>query len=116
MRHLPAAGALYAAVGLPVNPDGLALRDVRSGLVADGGKTVLMLEGTISNLRGADTPVPALAVVVRDADRTPLYAWTAPAPKATLAKGETVAFRSRLAAPPASGRDVRVTFADASVP
>lgn len=113
-RHVPGAGAVYAAMGLPVNTLGLALRDVRGSLVAEDGRTVLMLQGSISNLRGGPTPVPRLTVQVRDGSRAPLYTWTEPAPKARLAGGETVAFRSRLAAPPATGQDVRVTFADAS--
>ncbi len=114
LHHLPAAGALYDAVGLPAAPDGLALRDVHSSLVAEDGKTVLMLEGSISNLGRDAAPVPPLSAVVRDRARAPLYTWTAPAPKTSLAGGETVAFQSRLAAPPAEGRDVRVSFADAS--
>lgn len=111
-RHLPATAPLYAALGLPAGDGGLVLRDVRSGLVAEGGRTVLTLQGSISNLGADATPVPPLSVVVRDAALAPLYTWTAPAPKPSLAKGETVAFQSRLAAPPAAGQDVRVSFAE----
>jgi predicted Zn finger-like uncharacterized protein len=111
--HLPAAAPVFAAVGLPTNPHGLALRDVRSALVTEGDKTVLTLEGHIANLRDGSTNVPALTVVVRDAAQTPLYTWTAPTPKTRLSKGETIEFHSRLAAPPQAGQDVRVSFADA---
>lgn len=111
-RHLPAAGIAYAAVGLPVNVDGLALSDVHTALVAEGSETVLTLEGKIANLRNGATTVPALSVVVRGDTDVPLYTWTATAPKAKLEPGETVVFRSRLAEPPAAGRNVQVSFVD----
>lgn len=111
-RHLPAAGTAYAAVGLPVDTDGLALRDVHSALVAEGSETVLTLEGKIANLRNGATTIPALNVVVRGDTNVPLYTWTATAPKSKLEPGETVVFRSRLAEPPAAGRNVQVSFVD----
>lgn len=111
-RHLPAASAAYAAVGLPVNTEGLALRDVHSALVAEGSETVLTLEGKIANLRNGATTVPALSVVVRGDTDVPLYTWTATAPKSKLEAGETMVFRSRLAEPPAAGRNVQVSFVD----
>ncbi len=116
VRHVPATSVLYAAIGLPVNTQGLALRGVRSALVAEGDKTVLTLQGEITNLRDEATSVPGLTMVVRGAGQAPLYTWTASSPKSKLAKGETVEFRSRLAAPPPQGQDVRVSFADASLP
>ncbi len=111
--HLPLVAPAYAALGLPVNSAGLALRDVHSVVLADGDKTVLSLEGEIANLRDGPVSVPNLTVVVRDDAEVPLYSWTAAVPKARLGRGETVAFRSRLDAPPKDGRDVRVSFADA---
>lgn len=116
VRHAPALGPAYAALGLPVNTLGLALREVSGALEEENGKTVLVLQGTISNLRGDATPVPRLALAVRDAASAPLYTWSAPAPKPSLAGGETIAFRSRLAAPPAGGRDVQVSFAEPARP
>ena len=112
MHHLPGTAPAFAALGLGAGPERLALRDVRSQLVADGGKTVLQLQGHIANLGGGSMAVPAITVVVRDAAQTALYTWTTPAPKARLAKGESVEFKSRLAAPPSAGQDVRVSFAE----
>ena len=111
VRHVPMMASLFDAVGLPADPQGLTLRGVRSALVSEGGKTVLTLQGEITNPRDETIAVPALTLVVRDAGEAPLYTWTASAPKARLASGETVAFRSRLAAPPSQGKDVRVSFA-----
>ena len=113
VRHMPAARAAYAALGLPVGGESLALRDVRSVLVADGGETVLQLQGKIANLRDKPTSVPGLTVVVRSEGKAPLYTWTAAAPQPTLARGESVDFKTRLVSPPGGARDVRVSFADA---
>ena len=113
VTRLPAAAPTFAALGLPVLHNGLALQDVRSVVSAEGGKTVLDLEGRIANLHDRSVTVPDLTVMVRDAAAMPLYTWKAAAPKPSLAGGETVAFRTRLSAPPTGGRDVRVSFADA---
>ena len=114
VRRAPSAGALFAGLGLPVNPHGLALREFRSSLAMEGDKTVLTVQGRIANLRDEGTPVPNLTVAVRDAGQTPIYSWVAASPKIVLAKGESVPFRSRLASPPSAGQDVRVSFADAA--
>jgi hypothetical protein len=39
-----------------------------------------------------------------------IYTWTTPPPESVLAPGATLAFRSRLAAPPPEGREVVVRF------
>lgn len=113
VARVPAAAPAYAALGLPAGPDGLALREVHSVMSAEGDTRTLTLEGSIANLGPRATPVPDLTVVVRDKAETPLYSWTATPPKALLGRGETVAFRSRLTAPPATSHDVRVSFAEA---
>lgn len=111
---VPAMAPAYAALGLPAAPDGLALREVHSVVSADGDTRTLILEGSIANLAPHATRVPNLTVVVRDKAQMPLYSWTAPPPKIVLGRGETVAFKSRLTAPPAAGHDVRVSFAEVS--
>ena len=58
--------------------------------------------------------VPALRIAVRDKAHNELYSWTAPAPKTKLDAGETIVFRSRLAAPPEDGQDLMVSFADSA--
>ncbi len=114
--RIPVAAALYETIGLPVANDKLALRDVRSVLVAEGGETVLTLQGQIANTSDRPAAVPNLTVVVRGESKLPLYTWTAAAPKSVLARGEAIDFRSRLASPPSAGRDVRVSFAEPPKP
>ncbi len=110
-RLLPATAPAYAAVGLPVNLAGLELRGVRSRILLDGERRVLAIEGEIVNLRREANRVPPVALTVRGENGQAKYAWTAPAPKARLEAGETIAFRARLASPPEGGADVLVRFA-----
>jgi hypothetical protein len=111
VRVLPIAAPAYAALGLPVNLIGLDLRNVRSRIVTEGTRRVLTIEGEIANLRRESRLAPPVALTVRGENGQAKYAWTTQAPKARLEGGETIAFRARLASPPADGADVLVRFA-----
>lgn len=111
VRIAPRAAAPYAAVGLPVNLDGLAFADVRSRLEMEGTRKALVIDGEIVNLRRNANPLPPLALSVRGPDGQDRYSWTTRAPKARLEGGEKVAFHARLAAPPEEGAEVLVRFA-----
>jgi hypothetical protein len=113
VRALPPLGSLYAAIGLPVL-HGLELRNVKSTLLSDKGGHVLAVVGEIANVEDDVQQVPALRVALRGADGRDMYSWTAPAPKSKLNAGETVAFRTRLAAPPEGAREVAIQFAAGS--
>jgi predicted Zn finger-like uncharacterized protein len=106
----PATGGLYAAIGLPVNPIGLAIADVSARLGAGGDKSLLAVEGALVNLRGKETAAPNLRVALRAADGRELYVWTTRPPKDRLAAGERVPFVARLAAPPPGVVDALVKF------
>jgi hypothetical protein len=111
VRVVPAATALYTAIGLKVDAVGLDLRGVTSKIVTEGARKVLTVEGEIVNLRRSANRVPPMALAVRGADGRERYVWTAAAPKMRLAAGESVQFRARLASPPADGTEVQVRFA-----
>lgn len=111
VRISPRAAAPYAAVGLPVNLDGLAFAGVRSRVEREGTRRALVVEGEIVNLRRDANLLPPLALSVRGADGQDKYAWTTRAPKPRLEGGERIAFRARLAAPPEDGAEVLVRFA-----
>ena len=111
VRFMPAAAGLYSAIHLPVNLRGIDIRDARSTLSFEAGRPVLTVEGTLVNLRKRDTDVPRLAVALRGPDGREIYGWTASASKARLGPGETLAFSSRLAAPPDNARETVLRFA-----
>jgi hypothetical protein len=107
-----AAAAAYASLGMPVNLRGLAIEGVRATIAepTEDGRE-LLVTGEIVNLRQAETAVPNLRLTLRGEDLRELYVWTAREPKSPLGPRERVAFRARLAAPPAGVRDVLVKLA-----
>jgi len=106
----PATGGLFAAIGLPVNPIGLAIADVSARFAAGGDKSLLAVEGALVNLRGKATAAPNLRIALRAADGRELYVWTTRPPKDRLAVGERASFVARLAAPPPGVVDALVKF------
>ena len=54
--------------------------------------------------------MPRLRFGIRNAAGYEIYSWTAITARKVLGPGEAIEFRSRLASPPAEGRDVAVRF------
>jgi hypothetical protein len=109
----PATAAVFAGVGMPVNLRGLTIADVHATVTHETeGQGELVVTGEIANLRDRDTPVPSLRLALRGQDGRELYAWIAREPTTRLGARERVAFRARLAAPPAGVREVLVKFAE----
>ena len=113
VSQMPALAVVYAGIGLPVNPRGIAFTEVKSAIAQDGAAQVLSVEGKLKNLRQTTVKIPEIVTALKDPDGRDVYTWTSPAPKATLAPGEIAAFRTRLATPPANARDVVLRFASA---
>lgn len=110
VRAMPDLAGLYAAVGKPVNLRGLEFRDVRTTRETHDGIALLVTEGKIANISGRDQELPPIRLAAVGANGQELYAWTAAPSRGTLAEGETLAFKSRLASPPAEARHVQVRF------
>ncbi len=109
----PATATIYASVGLPVNLLGLSIAKVHATIAQQIDRPgELLISGEIENLRGAKTSAPNLRLALRGKDGREIYVWTAKGPKTSLNAHERVAFRARLAAPPAGVRDVLVKFAE----
>jgi predicted Zn finger-like uncharacterized protein len=113
VKATPATARIYAAIGLPVNLRQMALENVGANLGALDDKKVLMVEGSLINLRNEAAEAPNLRIAVRGADARELYVWTVKAPKNRLGPNEEAQFRARLATPPAGAKDVLVKFASA---
>jgi hypothetical protein len=109
----PGTGAVYAAVGLPVNLLGVSIAKVRATVAEQTeGAGELVVSGEIENLRDAKTSPPSLRLALLGEDGREIYVWTTKGPKTSLNGHERVAFRARLAAPPAGVREVLVKFAE----
>jgi predicted Zn finger-like uncharacterized protein len=110
VRAMPQTASLFRAIGLPVNLRGLVFSDIALSKDTSDGTTVLIVDGTIENDTRSVVVVPRLRFALRDRALAELVSWTAPPEKSSLAPGETLPFRSRLASPPADGNDVQVRF------
>lgn len=110
VKRAPQLASLYSALGMPVNLRGLVFTDVKIAKDTHDGVPVLVVEGSIDSAAKAPVEVPRLRFAVRNAAGAEVYAWTAQPLQSVLAPGESMAFRSRLAAPPKDGRDVVVRF------
>jgi predicted Zn finger-like uncharacterized protein len=110
VRLLPQTGPLYAAVGLPVNLRGLVFDNIHMSRIDQDGVDVLVVEGSIVNVTARPVEVPRLRLAMRNEASHEIYAWTALPSRSILAAGDALPFRSRLASPPADGREVKVRF------
>ena len=110
VRLLPQTAAFFQLAGLPVNLRGLAFEDVHVTTETVAGARVFVIEGAIKPTSNKAIEVPRLRFVVQDARGTDIYAWNAVVDQAVIKPGEKVAFRSRLASPPADAHSVVVRF------
>jgi predicted Zn finger-like uncharacterized protein len=110
---LPQTSSLYAAAGLPVNPQGIDFADVAYQTQAEDGQVVLAVTGKIVNRSDHELTVPLVRVALFDMDRHELYHWTFVPGVSTLKPGETAKFRTRLSSPPAGTHNLEVRFAKA---
>ncbi len=113
VKAAPPTARIYAAIGLPVNLREIALENVDAKLGSLDDRKVLLVEGSLVNLRSIANDAPNLRIAVRGADARELYVWTVRAPKMHLGPNEETSFRARLATPPEGAKDVLVKFASA---
>jgi predicted Zn finger-like uncharacterized protein len=110
VRLLPQTAAFYKLVGLDVNLRGLLFKDVKITNENVEGKPVLVIEGVIIGEARKPVELPRLRFSVRDAQGAEIYAWNAVLEQPVLNPGEKAWFKSRLASPPAEGRNIDVRF------
>jgi predicted Zn finger-like uncharacterized protein len=110
VRLAPQTASLYAAIGLGVNLRGLALANVTTETQITDGVPVILVRGLIVSAATRTVAVPRVRFAVRDVNGNEIYTWTALPVRGLLSPGETLAFQSRLAAPPPGAHDVVVRF------
>lgn len=107
---VPEFAGLYAAIGFPVNLRGLEFRGVKTTREMQDGIPVLVIEGEVVNVTRHSTEIPRVRLAVLGEAGQELYSWTTLLQRSILGVDEKVAFRSRLASPPADARQVLVRF------
>ncbi len=110
VRAMPGTASLFAAIGLPVNLRGLAFSDIVTTKEAHDGATILVVQGTISNITKQPRDVPRIRVAVKNAKGIEVYSWTSLPERTVLAPGDAEPFQTRLASPPPEGQSVEVRF------
>ncbi len=110
VRALPQTASFYALIGMPVNLRGLGFDGVVTAAEKHEGVPILVVEGSIVNDAAKTVEVPRLKFIIRNAARQEIYSWTAVPSTSAVAPGESISFSTRLASPPAGGRDVLVRF------
>lgn len=113
VRYLPQTAPLFKAIGLPVNLRHLRFENVKIAKDTQDGINVLIVQGEIVSTADNPIAVPRLRFAARDAAGQEVYNWTALPTRSILSAGEKLAFRSRLASPPAEARTVLVRFSNA---
>ncbi len=110
VRLMPQTATFFKAAGLGVNLRGLAIEDVKIATETVNGKPVLVIEGAIAGISRKPVELPRLRFSVRDGQGSDIYAWNSVVEQPVLNPGERVWFKSRLASPPAEGREIAVRF------
>jgi predicted Zn finger-like uncharacterized protein len=110
VRALPQTASFFAALGLPVNLRGLTFDEVATATEQHEGVPILVVEGYVVNGAHRLEDVPRLKFILRNAARQEIYSWTAVPARGSLPPGEAVAFRTRLASPPADAHDLVLRF------
>jgi predicted Zn finger-like uncharacterized protein len=110
VRVMPGTASLFAAIGLPVNLRGLAFSEVTTSKEAHDGATILVVQGTITNISKQPRDVPRIRLAVKNAKGTVVYTWTSLPERTALAPGDSQPFQTRLASPPPDGQSVEVRF------
>ncbi|MBX9710269.1 MAG: zinc-ribbon domain-containing protein [Xanthobacteraceae bacterium] len=110
VRLMPQTAAFFKIAGLGVNLRGLSFEDVKITTETVNGKPVLVIEGAIADTTRKPVELPRLRFIVRDGQGSDIYAWNSVLEQPVLNPGEKVWFKSRLASPPAEGREIIVRF------
>lgn len=110
VRYAPQTASFYALLGMPVNLRGLDFENIRVTRELQDGIPVLVVEGKVVSSTKGIAEVPRLRFAIHDQTGKEIYTWTMMPSRTLLASGETLPFRSRLASPPAEGRDVSLRF------
>jgi predicted Zn finger-like uncharacterized protein len=110
VRAAPEMAKLYAAIGFPVNLRGLEFQNVQTRQEIQDGVTVLVIEGDVENVVNRAVELPRVRLAVIGENGAEIYSWTALLPRSILYPRERVPFRSRLASPPAAGKEIMVRF------
>jgi hypothetical protein len=105
---VPDLAGLYAAIGLPVSLDGIAIEKVAADRTPTAAGDRIVVSGTIRNVSGREMTVPTLAAILYDSARVPARVESFDPPAHAIGIDETQPFRLTLDSAPAHATEVVV--------
>jgi len=108
VQYLPASQAAYAGIGLPVS--NLVIEKVHADPIFEGGRPALSVTGQLRNLRDAAANARPLRVSLLDRFGKPVAVKVARPLDAAVPAHAVRHFAISIVDPPASTRDLEVTF------
>ncbi|WP_158272168.1 DUF3426 domain-containing protein [Marinicauda salina] len=110
MRVWPQSSAAFAAVGAPVNPYGLEVRNLSVAREETDGAPALAIEGDVVNITGRAREIPPLRAALLDADGAPLVEWVVLMESPELDAEAMERFRTIMPDPPEAAAEIEVIF------
>jgi len=107
---LPDLAGLYAAIGLPVNLDGLEIVEVRADRAPTFAGARLAVHATIRNIGPAKQSIPPLAAVLYSDGLVPAGSYGFDPPPQFVAAGQSVQLTMNLEGAPEQAAEVVVRF------
>lgn len=112
VKTAPSLASLYKGIGLPVNVRGLEFAEVKSSRSIENGEQVLVVEGRIANVSGAEVVVPAVRVTLRSPTGGEIDAINVRPENGKLGQTGETTFKTQFANPSVDAKDVLVHFSD----
>jgi len=111
VRAWPPTASFYAAIGLPVNPTGLVIEQVRAEPSLLQGHAALTVSGVIRNVVDRAVIAPPLRISLVNAQGKRVAGQIANLDNARIPPGETRHFVTSIFDPPYSAANLQVDFA-----
>jgi predicted Zn finger-like uncharacterized protein len=111
VRAWPPTASFYAAIGLPVNPTGLVIEQVRAEPSLQEGHATLAVSGVIRNVVDHSVVAPPLRISLVNAQGKRVAGQIARLDNARIPPGETRHFVTSIFDPPYSAANLQVDFA-----
>ncbi|NEX93631.1 MJ0042-type zinc finger domain-containing protein [Caulobacter sp. 17J65-9] len=108
VKMYPSAAGAYAAVGVPVNPTGLAI-EIKADMAADGLPAVVV-SGVVRNIENETMPVPPVLVSLLDKGGKKISTRVIKLSATSIAPEKAVPFSVALADPDATTATVETSF------
>ncbi|MDH3335366.1 MAG: DUF3426 domain-containing protein, partial [Rhodospirillaceae bacterium] len=114
----PGARDIYAVAGLDVSipGEGLSIRDYTARRETRDGSSFMIIEGKITNITDLDRMVPPIKVSLLSPLKKQLMTVIVQPEKEMLSAADTITFRAEFENPPATAREMEVTFIDPNKP